>query len=244
MNELHYRYWIGMLVAVLIAVLTVDWAKINDLAQIFSFGLTLSSLVLAIIAIFQTQFSQASVGETAGKMNSAAEDVRVAITQIETASKNILEQTGAIPGALGEISSKFDQLQEKVLNTNADLKDQTKVSPTQGGRERRFGKSTYGVTVALYLCVEAHKNKLLFDAKDIFQSDFTGKYVQGVVGGLRVSEFFDIELDEGSFRVLDLKDFDTEVFREAVNSRSKSSKFVAKAVKEIDVWVEKQTTTD
>lgn len=52
--DIHYRYWIGILLFILILVISSTWFNVKDLADKLSFALTLSSSVLALLAIYIT----------------------------------------------------------------------------------------------------------------------------------------------------------------------------------------------
>jgi hypothetical protein len=232
--------WLGILVATIILILTVNWANITDLAQLLLFGLTLSSLVLAVIAIFQSLFSQASFGQTASKMTDAAEAVQAAITKIETASTNLLQQTESIPGALGEISTRFDRFQERFVNATGtgEAKEQAKIaeSPPKPGL-RRVTDITLGGTFAYYLCLESIEKKVAFDATKAIKNIVTARYVQCFIAALRSSQTFQIEKNEkDEFRVVGTGDIDVENLASVLSIRlpKKSSE---KIKEEIDIYI-------
>jgi len=56
-KELHYRYIVSYLLAAIILLVALAYYNVPDLVDKFSFALTLSSLLLAILAIFYTIIS-------------------------------------------------------------------------------------------------------------------------------------------------------------------------------------------
>jgi hypothetical protein len=54
MSSIHYRYWIGILIAVLVLIVASTWFNIENLGEKLSFALTIASVILALLAIYFT----------------------------------------------------------------------------------------------------------------------------------------------------------------------------------------------
>jgi hypothetical protein len=89
-KELHYRYIVSYLIVAIIFLITFAYYDVPDLVDKFSFALTLSSLLLSILAIFYTIISaqkqdiqltklvenNSNLDDTADEIKSAAQEIR------------------------------------------------------------------------------------------------------------------------------------------------------------------------
>lgn len=159
MKEIHYRYWLGILVAILIGSLTVNWSGMKDLVNLLSFGLSLTSLVLAVIAIFQTLFSNAAVTSVQQSITQAAAQLEAGAKEIEQARTHLIEQIGQIPAALGEMSNRFETFEEKLINSTKQEFEKSVGIPPTPSVAGELPHATFGLRVAYYLCVLAYEHK-------------------------------------------------------------------------------------
>ncbi|MGI8403881.1 MAG: hypothetical protein ACR2OE_03785 [Thermomicrobiales bacterium] len=66
--SLHYRYWIGILVAVAVGFAALAFAKVPGVGSYLSFALTVGSLLLSALAIVYAFLSNASNAESLGAL--------------------------------------------------------------------------------------------------------------------------------------------------------------------------------
>lgn len=120
-RELHYRYNIIYLLiilsAVIVLLLTVQWGSIEDLTGYISFGLTLTSLFLSLIAIFFTVISNFTFSQNLGTL-------REATTSISNTSKNLAEMTAVLDAKLAEIPVLIRNVENKLDDTRKEIKQQ------------------------------------------------------------------------------------------------------------------------
>ncbi|GAA3588366.1 hypothetical protein [Marinobacter xestospongiae] len=88
---IHYNYAIGILIAVIIALTALAYFDVPELVDKFTFALTLSSLLLAILAIFYSIISskkqdeqQIKITETNSRINEASSAIKSASDRIST----------------------------------------------------------------------------------------------------------------------------------------------------------------
>jgi hypothetical protein len=202
----HYKYALGIVLFILIVALTGWWYHIPEVVQILSFGLALSSLVLAVIAIFQALMSNAEYSKILG-------DVRAVGNDIKEASSQLLQRTEAIPSALGEISQRLDQ----ALNRPSDG---TALTETEGGAndtDTIITQGSVGGVLSLYCCVLSFEKKKTADPKIIFNNNRSVyNYVMDFVTGLKSYKNMDIDLLEGKFTVRDLGKIDPAVIKREI----------------------------
>jgi hypothetical protein len=211
---------LGIAVALLIGALSVKWYNIPELANLLSFGLTLSSLVLAIIAIIQALVSNNAFAGIIGSVTTAIDQVRNAAAQIDQASNQLLRHTAAIPSALGEMSTRIDQ----VLNSPSvpiavrryTSDGDTEISPLSKGTQELINRSTNGAVLSFYICILSRENNKSFDSDEIFTNN-TGyaSYVAGFVAALKSTNFIDVEMVDNKAIVRSIEIIDAEIVKTA-----------------------------
>ena len=99
-NVLHRNYWIGILVAIIICLLTMRYTADTQLKDYVSFAATLASLILAILAIMQAMYSSSTTSNT------------VAI--LSESSKKIENNTEDLTKIITSLTSKISDLPKEV----------------------------------------------------------------------------------------------------------------------------------
>ena len=94
--KIHFTYIVIILTAIVVFLLTHDFGGDTNLVQYLSFGLGLTSLVVGLIAIFQTSFS--------------SENINSSISKLEQASKVIIENSQNLQSVVGQFNSNFGEV--------------------------------------------------------------------------------------------------------------------------------------
>ena len=213
---IHYRYALAFSIFVTIEILTGWWYKTPDMVQILGFGLSLSSLVLAIIAIIQAIVSGASLSHIIGSISTSVDEVRSATKAIGDVSSQLMQHAAAIPTALSEVSQRIDRL----LNASpsaAQVIAEIAAAPERGhpaemGAEANpaaytldlLNRATFGGKISYYLCAVAREHEKHFDPIKVFAArpGQIGTYAQGFVAALRSASVMEIGLDDGHLYTL------------------------------------------
>lgn len=219
MREIHYRYAIVIISALLVGSLTVKWYDIKNLSELVSFGLALSSLILAVVAIFQAIISGASFNHIIGSIANSVDQVRSAAGQIHQASAQLLQQSAVIPSALGEVSDRIDRLLNTpsavtASETASDAAAATSVDVSVPGEHESYTgallrRTTNGGRLVYYLCVMSAEKKVLINLEDMFpRSPMRVRYFEGFIAALRSTDIIQVHAARNGFRVDDLKNVD------------------------------------
>src|SRR6056297_409566 len=59
-TALHFAYVVGILLALIIALITIEWSEVEGLLSYLNFASTVSSLLLALVAVGYAVFTQSS----------------------------------------------------------------------------------------------------------------------------------------------------------------------------------------
>ncbi len=125
---LHYRYnlfySICILIAVIVILLTVKWGAISELVKYITFGLTLTSLFLALIAIFYAIISNSSFSKHIGGLRAASDSVTSSAASLDRMLSDLEEKISELPGLIRGVEQKVD-LTRKEISRSA-----TEATPT------------------------------------------------------------------------------------------------------------------
>ncbi len=117
-RELHYRYNFFYLAAILlitiVVLITVEWGGIKGLVDYISFGLTLTSLFLALIAIVYAIISNTTFSQHLGTLRSVTQTV-------VDASGGLSKITNTLDAKLAELPTLIRNVETKIDETRKDL---------------------------------------------------------------------------------------------------------------------------
>lgn len=167
-TRLHYRYNLFYLIAILsltiIVLLTVKWGEINDLVKFVSFGLTLTSLFLSLIAIIYTIFSNFTLTNSITLLQTASRDVSDSARSVLSLTQNLDTRIDAIPQLISGVADKIEEthheLLEKLplalLEQGSDKKPITEARLSKAQVERYVSYCSAAGLGLLYACQIAH----------------------------------------------------------------------------------------
>jgi hypothetical protein len=103
--NIHTLYIIGILVSIIILLVTQNFGSNKNLVNYVSFAATLSSLILAVLAIIQAMISQTSFGNTFEKINNASDELSVKSALLDNAADKILQGMKSMEQKMKKIHS-------------------------------------------------------------------------------------------------------------------------------------------
>lgn len=112
-RELHYKYIISYLLVAIIIILALAYYNVPDLVDKLSFALTLSSLLLAILAIFYTIISANKQDDQFTKLIETHSELKASAGEIKNVSRNINSILSDVPRHFESLGEKLDFLKEK-----------------------------------------------------------------------------------------------------------------------------------
>jgi len=119
--RVHFFYLIGILIAIIVGLVTVKWASIPNLVSYLTFALTVSSLLLAILAIGYAFVSNNSLSQYLGQFSGVASEISKNAAELSSATENLDIKIQAIPPLLKDVGSRVERtealLQEISLKT-------------------------------------------------------------------------------------------------------------------------------
>jgi len=108
--KIHVGYILAILITIIVVLVSVEWSQVPDLVDYITFALTLSSLLLALLAIVYSIYSNTSISGSLDKISTAAMDVTRASSEISASNKELKSEIGQLP-------SRLDTLDEGLTHT-------------------------------------------------------------------------------------------------------------------------------
>lgn len=157
-REIHYRYVLGILLLVLVLLVTLQYFEVPDLVDKFEFALTLSSLLLALLAIFYTIVSAtnqdaqlAKLIETNAQIGSATGEIQVAAREISDFAKEAPRQFDRLGVKIDSMHGSFDSLSDTESNAVEARADSDPIDISEVQFEKLFLGLQFGAMKVLYL---------------------------------------------------------------------------------------------
>jgi hypothetical protein len=193
-GKVHFYYIIGILIVLLIASLSVQWPNVAGLANIISFALTFASLILALIAIFQSLSSSNEVIRAISSVVLSSEKIKLSADAIEQSGTKLIELSSQIPERFQDVSQRLDENNEairqiteinKSVSSNKSKSEDEVSGALQSDDVIRFATLSLGATLALYVFIKCLSENKPIVFNDIFPGkNHTIGYMRGYLFAL------------------------------------------------------------
>lgn len=189
-KEIHYRYWLVISLSILLGFMTVKWHDIPKVAELLSFGLSLSSLALAFVAIFQTASSASSANDLMISLQKSASEIQIASEKTIAFAQQSSTALVKIEGAISNIPPEFSKLHQALEGKFLDLQGSIGVSSTPIGENTKISDNFLddlppaGVVV-VHLLFKSLQSSSAFDIAKLGLADDMQYWILGVLVGLR-----------------------------------------------------------
>ena len=157
--KIHFMYVTGILITIIIILITHEFGGDNNLVQYLSFALGLTSLVVGLIAIFQTFFSGDVINNSILKLEKASSDIINNSNNLE----NIVDQFNT---NFGQVPITLSSIQEKLESQSTVNNVYKKQGPISGNILTKEHTTTF---------IETGSFRGLMSLYTVFKSHETGK---------------------------------------------------------------------
>lgn len=235
--NIHSTWIIGILLAILIGSTSVDWNAIKDLPGIISFAVGLSSLILAVIAIFQTLSSTGSVEAslaavreaTAGsaavssELAASAVVIQQAATDAQTASSSAVTATNKFVEISNSIIESSEAGRLAVSKLREELTDKGTASSVgqasvQTSSEKAFTLYSMGGVALIYASIRSFETDKEFKLRDIFIDDQSMSWEVGYLSALSDSGLVESSVIDGLYKITKLNMINSDSLKEELKS--------------------------
>jgi len=203
-KEIHYRYAISYLLSTIILLVALAYYDVPNLVDKFSFALTLSSLLLAILAIFYTIISANKQDSQFSKILEATSKLGISVTDISEASTAISKLTKDIPthfetinSRIGDIQDTYKSLSEIENKREFDSKD--KENPEEVSFKKVLAPLHFnGMAVLYWFTVASFKSKSI-DYSEFQEFEMANiDYAIGFLNAFEATGLIDFKLHKES----------------------------------------------
>lgn len=198
--KLHRNYIAGILGFAIIMLLTAKFGGPNNaIFEYLSFGSTITSLVLSILAIFVTVQSSSDLYKQFARIDNATDTINSVSKQIEGTLSEIKKVEKDLSKASQNISSQMENIHERIDNTiktrmketiKETMDDLTKILNVpvnnkdlinnnidiQNENQKQYIQNFIQITSAnglliLYACALSEEKQKIFNISDLFQGN-------------------------------------------------------------------------
>lgn len=237
-NEgIHYKYWIGILVFLIVLVISLAWADIPGLVDKLSFALTISSVILALLAIyftvnFNSLFSNnintflnlhQNIEKSSQKLIAATQDLNVKLDSMPQAIQGVDQKIDRVHKMLEEGLPSAAKIQVAAVELNTKQKE---FDWTEDRLKYMFVNANYSGMLVMYLLGQTFAKAHRFTYQDIIDKlmEIPPDFFNGYASSLNSFGLCHIEYVNGTYVVT--------AYNEVLNNNVK--KWLDKAISVID----------
>ncbi|PJZ43778.1 hypothetical protein [Leptospira brenneri] len=211
---LHFIYVSGILITIIIILLTLKWSVDSNTVNYISFGATLTSLFLGLIAIFYSIVANNNLSESFTKLSDTSSNLSTASISLITNADNLktlLSQLPILEGKIDESNNILKIIKEKneenLLDSSTNTKDKpitTNATLTKETIDMILRKSSLYGLFSLYLCQKSFSTKKAFNLNDLlktFGESFYSLYFYGYIVAIGCTEIIKVNISDNIFNI-------------------------------------------
>lgn len=172
--KIHGFYIISILVMIIIMLIAVEWSEVEGLIDYITFSLTLTSLILAVLAIVYSIISNTSFGKIIHNLNESSSNLKNTSQQIDESNKILMNEICLIPKAIEKVDDRVSStksLIEDLVNKNV-TEGQSVSSLTENGISNEqiikfLEASSYNGLISLLVVVYSYNTNTAFTYDEI-----------------------------------------------------------------------------
>lgn len=230
-REIHYRYAIASLTLAVIVSIGFGLYDVPHLVDKISFALTITSLVLGLVAIIYTFISASKQELQLTKLIETNHDISKASDKIGSAAASLSEQLGTIPPRFDSVEAKLDALSQAALsgpdqsahsqsaaNKEGSTDEEAPApNPTLPEFKRYLSELPFAGMAGLYLIVRAIRRGTVIDQELIEKiGTLTLYYVLGLWHGAEAAGYVKIRYTKGTVIPVSVADVVSENIDEQI----------------------------
>jgi len=207
--KVHACYILGILLAIIVVLLTVEWGAIPTLVAYISFALTATSLLLAILAIAYSIYSNTYLSSTLAQFSSSSGALSASVFQLEAVSGALATKVDAIPASIEGVTRRVEDahtllkgLADRATDSSAVAGGKSLATPLKPPTSFLSSASNTGL-FALYAAALAHAKGVGFDLQKVAQAvPLIGhEYAYGYLMATDAIGFIDVSLSHNVWTV-------------------------------------------
>jgi hypothetical protein len=223
--KIHITYIIGLLILSILGLITVKWYNIPDLVDYITFALTLSTLVLSVLAIIYTLFSNNRFSESIGVMNNISKEILDSSKKLGAITDDLSIKIEEIPEHLKSVEEKTERThqlleswrdKEEVIIEEVKTKEENSINCLV---DNFLAYSSFNGRCLLYACLLSYKQKKSFIIKDFLDSV---DYSYGYFVASSAMELFDYSITENVISITKMNPELEKKIKDVIYEKAKS----------------------
>jgi len=212
---LHFKYWIGILLAVIVLVAAAAWGADPKLVDKVNFAVGITSVILALLAIYVTMAFSTLFSNNVVTFLGLNNRIEESATKLIAATTDLNTKLDIIPTGFKEVSDAVQTSSERLLKTLTAQKPSSATSLSEPRTETFpynltaddlaffYPSMQYLAIVSTYLAVHAHRRSRIISHEDLKRINLaldSGYFiaVMGFLTSLRLCRF---ELGQLTFTI-------------------------------------------
>src|SRR5262245_46405287 len=106
--RIHAFYILLILGSVIVTFVVIDWGPIKDLANLVSFAATVTSLLLAVIAIVYSFVYNTRAAEATGELKVASDGIGKSATAVQESAADLRARLEQLPNLFVPLNRQLD----------------------------------------------------------------------------------------------------------------------------------------
>lgn len=194
-KELHYKYGISYLVAIIVALIAFALFDVKDLVDKISFALTIASLVLAVVAIIYTFIAASKQENQLSKLIETNHSISIASHQINSAASALVNHVSMLPSKIQHLTDKIETLSDRDVKTITTNLSNDSPDSDEAIKFKKFIVSLpFSAMGILYLFYKAERTGNLISADSTNSwSSMSFDFVSGVLCGIHGTEYIELK---------------------------------------------------
>ncbi|PJZ66073.1 hypothetical protein CH371_11205 [Leptospira wolffii] len=231
---IHFLYVTGILLCIIVFLLTYRWSADSNLVSYISFGATITSLFLGLIAIIYSIVSNISLNSSLGQLGSTSNTMTEVAKTIDQGTKQLFESIQKIPALVGKVESKVDEshrLLESFSSKEKAAEQETSVKEGVAGKGIKLEiefiekyiqvSSIYGI-FSLYICAKSYITKKAFKLNEILnlrELDSFYYYFYAYIVSSSSTQLFKHSINDNIFNVFEMNEYLKDNIEGKLNQR-------------------------
>ncbi len=176
--KIHSFYILLILISAIVCLISIEWAKIPGLVDYITFALTLSSLILAVLAIIYSIHSNSSISISLIDISKSALDVTKASNEIMRSNDELKSELSHLPLAIKDVGERVGETKAIVEDIVLDKKRGLDINLEQDSStirgigsdliDRFMKNSSISGMEALYAVVLSNKTNTSLEFEELF----------------------------------------------------------------------------
>jgi len=165
--KIHGFYIISILIAIIICLAAFQMGDNEKMIEYISFAATISSILLAVIAIIYSFYSNSAMSQSLGSLDSISREVIKNTLQMTEATENLKSKIEEIPTFLKPIEDKADLTNSRLEQLSKNTSVSTPINIDKQVKMNYLSNSSFLGLKALYTAVLSYQKSKPFKFSDI-----------------------------------------------------------------------------